>query len=87
MEWIKRNIINGNLIQKFSFLIFVINLLVTPLIYNNKSILGDNSFRGDFFYEKSNQSGMTYEEFYLWIFIGIVSLFSIYLFKDKDEGN
>ena len=33
MEWIKRNIINGNLIQKFSLLIFVINLLIIPVIY------------------------------------------------------
>ena len=87
MEWIKRNIINGNLIQKFSLLIFVINLLVIPIIYINKSILGTHWWygRSEFFYEKGYQLGMTYEEFYLWIFIGIVSLFSIYLFKDKDN--
>ena len=41
--------------------------------------------RDEFFYKKGYMLGMTYEEFYLWIFIGIVSLFSISLFKDKDN--
>lgn len=68
----------GNLIQKIFLLIFVINLFITPLICSGTKILGYHRYSN---YIELN--GVTYEEFYLWILIGLVSLFSIYLFKGK----
>jgi hypothetical protein len=79
----------GNLKQKFSLLIFVINLFINPVICFGKDIIGEHSMKfgeGNFFYyyKLGYRDGITYQELYLLILIGVVSLFSIYLFgRDK----
>ena len=91
MKWIERNIKNGKQIQKFFSNIFVINLIITPVICVGWEILGIHWLYGmnSFVYWWGPGIGITYEEFFLWIFIGIVSftLSPYSLFKDKDEGN
>ena len=74
----------GNFLQKICLLLFIVNLIIAPIIYNVKNILGDHYSYTNYFF-KYNNYGFTYEEMYLWVFTGLILSFSIYLFRGNEQ--